>query len=168
MLKEEFFKQNTKQVAKQLLGKCLVINKNNEKNKLMIKETEAYLGEKDKACHSYSGKTERNKVMYGPPGTWYVYLIYGIHDMLNIVTEQKGIPTAVLIRTAGEYDGPGKLTKALAIDRDFNGKRANKETGLWIEDQGSQIPERKIKSTARIGVDYAKEWADKPLRFKLK
>jgi len=167
ILTEKFYRQNTTEVAKKLLGKYLVIDRKNEKNKLMITETEAYLGEKDKASHSYSGKTERNKVMFGPPGKWYVYLIYGIHDMLNIVTEQQGTPKAVLIRAAGEFDGPGKLTKALGIDRDYNGKRANSKTGLWIEDQGTSISENKIKSTPRIGVDYAEEWAKKPLRFVL-
>ncbi|PSO44408.1 MAG: 3-methyladenine DNA glycosylase [Parcubacteria group bacterium QH_9_35_7] len=167
ILTEKFYRQNTTEVAKKLLGKYLVIDRKNEKNKLMITETEAYLGEKDKASHSYSGKTERNKVMFGPPGKWYVYLIYGIHDMLNIVTEQQGIPKAVLIRAAGEFDGPGKLTKALDINRDYNGKRANPKTGLWIEDQETSISESKIKSTPRIGVDYAEEWAKKPLRFVL-
>lgn len=168
VLTEKFYQQNTKRVAKQLLGKYLVINRNDKKNKLMIKETEAYLGQKDKACHASAGKTERTKVMFGPPGRWYVYLIYGMYDMLNIVTEKQGNGCAVLIRAVENYDGPGKLTRELNIDKDFNNQPATKSTGLWIEDRGEKVKESEIESTPRIGVDYAEEWADKHLRFKLK
>lgn len=165
ILGQEYFRQNTKKIAKDLLGKYLVKAEKDNKSKVMITETEAYLGEKDKACHAHSGKTDRTKVMYGPPGRWYVYLIYGMYDMLNIVTENKGSPCAVLIRTAGEYDGPGILTRELNIDQDYNNKIANKETNLWIEEGNKNISENQIKIDPRIGVDYAEEWADKQLRF---
>lgn len=167
ILGQEYFNQDTIKIAKDLLGKHLVKQEKQGLKKLIIKETEAYLGEKDKACHAHSGKTDRTKVMYGPPGVWYVYLIYGMYDMLNIVTEEKNTPCAVLIRSAGEHDGPGILTRELNINRSYNNKPANKKTGLWIEDNKNKISKDQINSSPRIGVDYAEEWADKPLRFTL-
>ncbi|MFB6226401.1 MAG: DNA-3-methyladenine glycosylase [Candidatus Paceibacteria bacterium] len=168
ILGQEYFEQSTKKVARDLLGKYLVKKQKGENQKVMITETEAYLGEKDKACHAYSGKTDRTKVMFGPPGRWYVYLIYGIYDMLNIVTENEDSGCAVLIRAAGDYDGPGILTREMDIDKGYNNKSATKETGLWIEQGDKNIKNNQVKTTSRIGVEYAEEWADKPLRFKLK
>lgn len=103
--------------------------------------------------------------MFGPAGHWYTYLIYGMYWMLNVVTSEPGYPAAVLIRTAGEWDGPGKLTKAMHIDKRFNAKPAAKEVGLWIEDRGLIIPKNSIFRTPRVGVDYAGAWAKKPFRF---
>lgn len=134
----------------------------------MITETEAYDGPDDKASHAHRGKTARNEVMFREAGFWYVYLVYGMHHMLNIVTGKKEYPAAVLIRGAGEYDGPGKLAKALRINRQQNGKKAGRLGGLWIEDRGVSISKRRIQKTPRIGVAYAEEWAKKPYRFVLK
>lgn len=134
----------------------------------MITETEAYDGPDDKASHAHRGETARNEVMFREAGFWYVYLVYGMHHMLNIVTGKKEYPAAVLIRGAGEYDGPGKLAKALRINRQQNGKKAGRLGGLWIEDRGVSISKRRIQKTPRIGVAHAEEWAKKPYRFVLK
>jgi DNA-3-methyladenine glycosylase len=167
ILNQKFFNRDTLKVAEELIGKYLVIKKGNINKSTMIIEVEAYDGPNDKACHAYKGKTERNKVMFGPPGYWYVYLVYGMHWMLNIVTGPEGYPGAILIRGVKDIDGPGKLTKSMGINNRFNNKPAKIETGLWIEDRGVNIRKKDIKKIPRIGVDYAKEWADKPYRFVL-
>jgi DNA-3-methyladenine glycosylase len=131
----------------------------------MITETEAYVGERDKACHAHRGRTQRTDVMYGPPGCWYVYFVYGIHWMLNIVTEAEGRPAAVLIRGAGDWSGPARLTKGLTIDKQFNALQADRKSGLWVEDRGYVVSRCNIQRTPRIGVDYAGLWANKPYRF---
>jgi DNA-3-methyladenine glycosylase len=146
---------------------------------LMITEVEAYDGPKDRACHAHCGRTERNAVMFGPAGHWYVYFCYGVHFMLNIVTGEVGYPAAVLIRggkgsrgskgskRAIEFNGPGKITKVLRIDKRLTNKRASRASGLWIEDRGIVVPSSSIKRTSRIGVAYAGSWARKPYRFLL-
>ena len=103
--------------------------------------------------------------MFGPAGYWYVYLCYGIHWMLNVVTDEEELPAAVLIRGVGDWDGPGKLTKALAIDKRLNGKAASEKSGLWIENRGVSVRRKDVERTPRIGVDYAKHWTAKPYRF---
>jgi DNA-3-methyladenine glycosylase len=103
--------------------------------------------------------------MFGPAGVWYVYFCYGVHWMLNVVTEVEGFPAAVLFRGAGPWNGPGKLTKALSIDKQLNTMPATEESGLWIEDRDVRIARTKIHATPRIGVDYSGEWAAKPFRF---
>lgn len=189
-LNREFYSRNTLTVAKELLGKVLVHNINGEKLKGTIVETEAYLGIRDKAAHSYGGrKTKRVEAMYGLPGTAYVYLIYGLYYCFNIVTEKEGVPEAVLIRAIEpiegldlmaknrfgiSYDnltkyqkknltnGPGKLTRALNIDKALNmidlcGDR------LYLEEGDNS--EFNIVETTRIGIDYAEEAKDFPYRF---
>ncbi len=134
----------------------------------MITEVEAYHGEHDRACHARFGRTARNAVMYGPGGVWYVYLCYGMHEMLNLVTGPQGHPAAVLIRAVAGHNGPGRLTKALKIDRRLNGAPASPTSGLWIEDRGVRVLHRGIRATPRIGVDYAGPvWSKKPWRFVL-
>ncbi len=128
-------------------------------------ETEAYLGAHDLACHGSKGMTKRNATMFGPAGRWYVYLCYGLHWMLNIVTGDEGVPAAVLIRGVGEHVGPGRVTKALGIDRSLDGRPATRRGGLWFEAGGIRVPPRWVERTPRIGVGYAGEWALKPLRF---
>ncbi|MBI2046463.1 MAG: DNA-3-methyladenine glycosylase [Parcubacteria group bacterium] len=165
VLNEKFFCRDTRVVARELLGKFLVRRVGKKEKALMITETEAYDGPDDKASHAHRGKTARNAVMFGKAGRFYVYLVYGVHQMLNIVTDKNGYPAAVLIRSAGEYDGPGKLSKILRINRQLNEKKAMRTSGLWIEDRGMIIPKKEIKKTPRIGVAYAGEWAKKPYRF---
>ena len=160
-----FFDRPVLEVAENLLGKVLVRKKEERRLYGIIMEVEAYDGPEDKASHAHRGRTKRNAPMFGPAGHWYVYLVYGMHWMLNVVTGPVGYPAAVLIRGVGEWNGPGKLTRALHIDQSFNAQRATKETGLWIEDRGIVIPRKNIQRTQRIGIDYAGAWAKKPYRF---
>lgn len=130
-----------------------------------IIETEAYEGPEDLASHARFGKTARNALMFGPSGYWYVYLCYGIHCMLNIVTEVEGRASAVLIRGVQSASGPGRLTQQLSITRQFNGQRCEPNSGLWIVQNSTSIP-LKTQTTPRIGVAYAGPiWAQKPYRF---
>jgi DNA-3-methyladenine glycosylase len=168
-LPKDFFENSTLEVAKDLLGKYLVKKIKGKEISLMITEVEAYIGQKDKACHASCGKTERNKVMFEKGGRWYVYLVYGMHWMLNIVTESRDYPSAVLIRGTDKVQGPARVTKFLKIDKKINGLFCQKESGLWIEDRGVKIKESDIKKGPRIGVDYAGPvWSKKLWRFYLK
>ena len=229
VLTKDFFKgKNTLCIAENILGKVLVRRYRGRIGVYLLTEVEAYDGPHDKASHAHHGKTPRNAQMFGEAGKWYVYFVYGMHWMLNIVTGPKEYPAAILIRgvaliqeaktrtifacaehkvappargasrsrlvtppLAGtmltrlrkalsiehrasfseiaarlnKLNGPGRLTSALKIDEKFNGKRASKKTGLWIEDWGIKIPPRAIRRVPRIGVSYAKEWAKKPYRY---
>lgn len=168
VLNKKFFAGNTLKVAENLLGKYLVRKIGAKEIALKINEVEAYDGFEDKASHAHKGKTERNSVMFGEAGNWYVYLVYGMHNMLNIVTGKKHYPAGVLIRGVGNINGPGKLTKFLKIDKKLNNKNASVDTGLWFEDRGEKISKAKIKRVSRIGVDYAGPiWAKKDYRFVL-
>jgi len=156
------------EVAPDLLGKYLVRQVGSKKFALPILEVEAYDGEKDLACHAAKGRTKRTEILYAKAATIYVYLCYGMYWMLNIVTGPKDYPAAVLIRAAGEFDGPGKLTRALAIDKTLHGKSLGRASGLWIEERGSVGPGQKILQTVRIGVSYAGPlWSKKKYRFLL-
>jgi DNA-3-methyladenine glycosylase len=166
VLGPDFFNRPTLTVARDLLGKYLVRETKGEEIALMINECEAYDGPEDLAAHSRRGKTARTQALFGPAGHWYVYFVYGMHEMLNIVTKKDG--AGILIRGAGHLDGPAKITKALKIDRSFYGKPAIKPSGLWLEDRGVIVNPRDIQKTPRIGVAYAGEWAHKPYRFVLK
>lgn len=168
VLRKSFYERGTLTVARELLGKYLVRRIRGNNIALMITEVEAYDGFEDKASHAYKGKTERNAVMFGEAGRWYVYLVYGMYEMLNIVTGARGYPGAVLIRGIDGVVGPGKLTKFLHVTRVHNGKRAVRTTALWIEDRGIVVSEQKVRRTARIGVDYAGVWAKKKYRFVMK
>ena len=148
------FSENAPSLAKRLLG-CYLCFRDDAGvlHREMINETEAYFGEEDTACHAHRGKTARNAPLYEKGGVAYVYLCYGMYDLLNVVSGPDGHPEAVLIRGAGKYNGPGKLTKALGISRKENlcslcGDR------LWIEEKDH---EPKFISTARIGIDYAEK-----------
>lgn len=166
VLGPDFFARPATAVAPDLLGKFLVRATKEGEEAHMIVETEAYEGLDDRASHASKGKTARTAVMFGPPGHWYVYLVYGMHEMLNIVTGPDGHPSAVLIRGVEGVEGPGRLTKRLSITRAQNTSPATHETGLWIEDRGMRIPARYITKTPRIGVAYAgEEWAGKLWRF---
>ena len=114
-----------------------------------------------------TARRPRTSVMFGAAGRWYVYFVYGMHEMLNIVTGPVGHPGAVLIRGVEGINGPGRLTKRLGISRTLNTLPAIKQSGLWIETDGTEIPPGSITATPRIGVDYAGEWAKKPWRLVL-
>lgn len=164
IIEQAFFERPVLEVAENLIGQTLVI----DGKELQINEIEAYDGEQDRACHASKGRTERTKILYGPAGHFYVYLCYGIHWLLNIVTGTEGYPAAILLRGAGEMDGPGKLTKALGIDKRFNGKAATPATGLYFAFSEQRPHSGLIQKTPRIGVDYAGlEWSQKPYRFLL-
>ena len=172
ILDENFFSRKTETVAKELLGKFLVRKIGDEEKRVIILETEGYDGLYDLASHAHIGKTERNKIMFGRPGIFYVYMCYGMHFMLNIVTREKDYPAAVLIRGVFVLDGnlnlngPAKLTKFLEIGKDLNGRTAKKKSGLWFEDSGIIIGKNKIIKAPRVGVDYAGPlWSSKKLRF---
>lgn len=176
ILKKEFFERSTLKVAQELLGKFLTIkhsvsNSGHRVLRYMITEVEAYDGAHDKASHAYHGRTSRNEPMFGFAGVWYVYFTYGMHWMLNIVTGPKDYPAAVLIRGVEGLNGPARLTKFLKIDKKFNKKPAVRATGLWIESaswrKSVKIKKSQIKTSPRIGINYAGEWKDKHYRFYL-
>ncbi len=168
-LDRKFFNRPTVKVAQELLGKFLVRKIGRKTLKTRIIETEAYCGSEDLACHASKGLTERTKVMFGPAGFLYVYMIYGMYHCLNIVTEKEGHPSAVLIRALDceGCDGPGKLCRKLGIDRKLNAVDLTKNNSLWLEDNENKINSRQIKKGKRIGVDYAGKWKDKLWRFYL-
>jgi len=180
-LPRSFYQQSTVDVAELLLGKFLVHRLAEGTLVGRIVETEAYVGPQDLACHASKGRTKRTDVMFGAAGHAYVYFIYGFYNMLNLVTEAKDYPAAVLIRAVEPVcgieqmkqhrnsdllhnlaSGPGKLCQAFAIDRSLNGADVCGKS-LYLEDRGEPMP--KFTATPRIGVDYAGKWKDKPLRF---
>ncbi len=161
-----FSNPDTVRVARSLIGKFLVVD-DGMKRAYMITEVEAYDGFNDKASHAHRGKTVRNAPMFGAPSTWYVYLVYGMHWMLNIVTGPRDYPAAILIRGVYGVSGPGTLTRLIGINGSYNNQISGKKSRLWIEDRNITVPTRAIKSTPRIGVSYAGAWAKKPYRFLL-
>lgn len=157
-----FFHRPCLEVARELVGKLLVVNG----KRFRISETEAYCGEADTACHAHKGKTKRTEVLYADAGTLYIYLCYGIHWLLNIVTGEPGQPEAVLIRACLEAPGPGELTKALGITGTLNRESAVSSPELWIEDDGFSC---EVETAKRVGIGYAsQEDQDRLWRFKLK
>lgn len=172
----EFFERDTVKSARNLLGKVLCVKKNKKILKGVIIETEAYKGEDDLACHASRGRTKRTETMYQKSGTIYVYLVYGMHHCLNIVTEKENYPAAVLIRGvlpvfSSIYDvdekiisGPGRVCRYFGIDRGFNGLDVSGGK-IWLEDWGIKIKKKDIMRSKRIGVDYAKHCKDYLWRF---
>lgn len=149
-LREEFFARPCLEVGPDLVGKWIVF----QGRRLRISETECYCGEKDTACHARFGRTPRTEVLYGKPGTVYLYLCYGIHWLLNIVTGAEGEPEAVLIRACFDAPGPGKLTKALGLDGTWNRESVLTSEELWIGDDGVRF---EILPDTRVGIGYASE-----------
>ena len=161
-----FFERPVLQVAKELVGASLVRRiPEGATVSSMVTEVEAYDGPEDLASHASKGRTPRTEVMFGPAGVFYVYLIYGMHWMLNVVTGEPGYPAAVLIRGTASISGPGRITAHLQIDESMNGKRAKKSSGLWFEDRTIDIPDDLIETTPRIGVEYSGDWSRAPYRF---
>ena len=186
ILERDFYDRPALDVARDLLGCRLVRRMNGQRLAGLILEAEAYQGEEDLGCHASAGKTPRTSVMYGPPGHAYVYFTYGMHWMLNAVTDQQEVPAAVLIRAIqpvegqdlmaanrptnagkrGWTDGPAKLTQALAIDKAFNAVDLCSEAGgLWIE-SGAPVPDGRVERSGRIGLNNVPEpWRTIPWRF---
>lgn len=190
-LARRFYARDPVVLARALLGQVLVrVLEDGTRLAGRIVETEAYLGEPDRAAHSYGGRrTPRNATMWGPAGHAYVYFIYGLHHCMNVVAEGPEQPTAVLVRAleplegldamrahrAGKRpsyrlrdtdlcSGPAKLAQALRLDRALDGADLVAGTALFLE-RGMRVPPEQVVAAARIGVDYAGEWAEKPLRF---
>ncbi len=190
LTKSFYIREDVVQVSKDLLGKCIVTNFNNQITVGKIVETEAYRAPDDKACHAYNNKlTERTKPTFEEGGVAYVYLCYGIHHMFNVVTAPKGIAHAILIRGIEPIEnvevmlqrrnfsklkynltaGPGTLTKALGISTAHTGMSfLEKESPIWIEDRGEVILEKDIITSPRVGVGYAEECALWDWRFRIK
>jgi DNA-3-methyladenine glycosylase len=170
VLPKTFYDRDAESVARELLGKLLVHRVKRQKRVGRIVETEAYLGPSDLAAHSARGRTARTEVMFGPPGHAYVYLIYGMHHCLNVVTGPGDHASAVLLRALepianlDSASGPGRLCRAMEIDRRLNGHDLTKGELTLIEPEEGQVP-FEIVARPRVGVDYAGEWASKLLRF---
>lgn len=175
IVNKNFYNRKTSQVSQDLLGCFLVRKYKNKIYRAMITETEAYRGFYDLASHASRGRTKRNKVMFGRPGHAYVYLIYGMYWMLNVVTEKENFPAAVLIRGGLvenknkllNLNGPGKLTKFLHIGKSFNGIDLTIGKKLWIESGKFDRKKYRIIKSPRIGVDYAKHCKDWKWNFSL-
>lgn len=191
-LSREFYNRDTVTVARELLGKCLVRVVDGQTLVGRVTETEAYVGPIDKACHAYGGRrTPRTETLYARPGTAYIYLIYGMYHCLNFVTEAEGTPCAVLLRAIEPVEGaetmalnrfgrlpgalspyqrknflngPGKLCKALLLDRSLNGADLLGDT-LWLGEDGFRPGV--VHAGKRVGIDYAEEAVDFPWRFYL-
>ncbi|MFA5658490.1 MAG: DNA-3-methyladenine glycosylase [Oscillospiraceae bacterium] len=163
-LSEEFFHRDCLEVAPDLVGKIIARQFEDESEIcLRITEAEAYRGEEDKGCHASKGRTPRTEILYKKAGTIYVYLCYGIHQLMNVVTGEEGEPQAVLFRCCDGFSGPGKLTKKLGIDKSFNGESFVANDRIWLEDDGYSP---KIITAPRVGIDYAgEEWKNKLWRF---
>jgi DNA-3-methyladenine glycosylase len=175
-------------VARELLGQVLVVRtRNGARLSGTIVETEAYRGPEDRACHAYGGRrTTRTETMYRQGGTAYVYLVYGLHHQFNVVTNVEGVPHAVLVRAVAPFEGlelmrrrrpgrpdhdlasgPGKLCRALGIDRRLDGADLLGDR-VWVEAGRDRVTPAAIVVGPRVGIDYAGEWAHKPWRFQLK
>jgi DNA-3-methyladenine glycosylase len=169
VLGPEFFSRDTVSVARGLLGKVLVRERDGRRLWGRLVEVEAYLGPDDLAAHSSGGRrSPRNEVMYGPPGHAYVYFTYGMHHCLNFVTQREGVPQAVLVRAlepgpgVGRCGGPGLVCRALDIDRSLNGA-ALVPPALYVVDD--HTPGRRLFATPRIGIGQQGDWTDRALRF---
>ncbi len=165
-----FYRRDTPAVARDLLGRVLCRRLDDGgvlRGRLL--EVEAYDGPNDRASHAHRGPTARNAPMFEAGGVAYVYLVYGMHHCLNLVTGAKGYPAAVLLRAAESPDGkvsaigPGRLTRAFRIDRALDGASLL-GPDLWLE-EGEPVPDRRVRRTPRIGVDYAGAWARERYRF---
>jgi DNA-3-methyladenine glycosylase len=172
-LPRSFYDRDTQVVARELLGQWLVHQIGGSRHIGRIVETEAYLGEHDLAAHSSKGLTARTKIMFGPPGHAYVYFVYGMYHCMNVVTEREGHASAVLLRAvepvenlAGRTCGPGLLCRAMQIDRRRNGHDLlSDELFLAAPETAAAIT---VIKRPRIGVDYAKHWSKRLLRFYIK
>lgn len=185
LTKSFFARENVLEIARDLLGKSLFVRKDGQLAGGIITEVEAYQGVNDRASHAYGGrKTKRNEMMYHEGGVAYIYLCYGMHCLLNFVTNAQDVPDAVLVRailpTHGEElmlqrthksrisnditNGPGKVCKALGLNLSDNGCDLNSST-IWLEERGLHVPDSRVQKLPRVGVDYAGNDAVLPYRF---
>lgn len=165
-LDADFFRRDCETVARELVGKILVRRDAEGEVRLRISETECYCGEMDTACHAHKGKTKRTEVLYAGAGTIYIYLCYGVHWLLNLVTGEEGHPEAVLIRACVGAEGPGKLTRRLGITGELNRKSILTSGDLWVEDDGFRCG---IVPDKLVGIGYAsQEDQDRLWRFKIR
>lgn len=163
-LDTEFYTRDVVDIAKDLLS-CKIILKsaNGNISEYQITETEAYLGTHDKASHVSKGRTARTETMYMQGGVLYMYLVYGMHWMMNVVCGPKDSPQAVLIRGIEGIVGPGRLTKAMSLDKSYNAESLISSKRIWIS-KGESV--KNIISAPRVGIDYAGEyWKNRKLRF---
>ena len=160
----EFYSRDVLEVAPELLGQHLVkVASDGTRSSYVITETEAYRGGEDLACHASKGRTPRTEVMFGEGGHLYMYLIYGMYWMMNVVCGPEDVPQAVLFRGLQEVSGPGRLTRLLGVDRGFYGEDLVRSDRIWIEEIGSSPA---YSTGPRVGIDYAGEpWKDMPWRF---
>ena len=188
--KSFYLQEDVVQLSKDLLGKVLITNFDNQLTAGKIVETEAYRAPDDKACHAYQNRyTNRTKIMFEEGGVAYVYLCYGIHHLFNVVTAKKGMAHAILIRAIEPLDnialmlarrgkskvnrqltgGPGVMSKALGITTDYTGiSLLANDSPIWIEDSGFKVSEENIIASPRVGVGYAEECALWDWRFRIK
>lgn len=187
LVTEFYLRNDVVAISRELLGKVLCTNINGVRTEAIITETEAYAGIADKASHAYGDRrTKRTEPMYGPGGTAYVYLCYGIHHLFNVVTNDEGVPHAVLVRAGKPVEGldeillrrnrtkvdktlmggPGTVSQALGIKTDMTGTSLRGRR-IWIEDRGMTVLDKDISVGPRVGVDYAQEDAARPYRFAL-
>lgn len=159
----EFFHRDCLEVAPDLVGKVIVSKINGEEVRVRISETEAYRGESDTACHAHKGRTPRTEILYGESGLVYVYLCYGMHWLMNVITGEKEQPQGVLFRAGVGFDGPAKLTKRLGVTKAQNNTSFVTSSELWIEDDGLKC---EYHTDRRVGINYAtEEYINKQWRY---
>lgn len=165
-LGRDFYRGDVLDVAPGLLGQHLVrVFPDGSRSVYVITETEAYRGGEDRACHASRGRTPRTEVMFGDGGHLYMYLIYGMYWMMNVVTGREGVPQAVLFRGLREATGPGRLTRLIGVDKGFYGEDLVGSGRIWVEESGRR---HTFTTTPRVGIDYAGDpWKDMPWRFLL-
>jgi len=161
---KEFFIRDVLEVAPDMPGKNIVVRlKDGKYGRFQVTDVEAYRGEEDKACHASKGRTARTEIMFDEGGKLYVYLIYGMYWMLNVVTGEENTPQAVLIRGVENYSGPGILTRSFGIDRTYYGEDLTISERIWFEDTGTYPL---VKNSPRIGIDYAGQyWKSRLWRY---
>ncbi len=163
VLDRSYFSADAVMLAPDLVGKLLCRFVDGRVERRRILETECYFGEEDTACHAHKGKTPRTEIMYRCGGRAYVYLCYGIHNLLNLTTGPEGHPQAVLIRGVEGAIGPGRVTKLMRVDRSLNTQLLIPENGLWVEDDGVRL---ELDACPRVGIGYASEMDQRrPWRF---
>jgi DNA-3-methyladenine glycosylase len=162
-LGSDFYTRDVLEVAPELIGKELVVRSGDKIRRRMITEVEAYRGAEDKACHASKGRTKRTEIMYHEGGRIYVYLIYGMYWLINVVANKTGVPEAALIRGVEGCYGPGRLTRLMEIDGSFYGEDLTISERIWITDSGKRP---QYSTGTRIGIGYAGHpWTEKPWRY---